>query len=173
MKLKKLICLVAYYGFAKYLPASTNPMTHWARKIRYAIARPVFDCCGKNVNIEQGAGFGTGKKIFIGSGSGLGVNCSVHGPLRIGDNVMMGPNVTILTHKHEIGRTDIPMCKQGSIIKEVIIGNDVWIGMCSIIMPGVKIGNGVVIGAGSVVTKDVPDYAVVGGVPAKIIKLRR
>ncbi|RUR52558.1 CatB-related O-acetyltransferase [Aeromonas veronii] len=56
--------------------------------------------------------------------------------------------------------------------KEVIIGNDVWIGTSSIILDGVKIGNGVVIAAGAVVTKDVPDYAIVGGVPARIIKYR-
>jgi len=56
--------------------------------------------------------------------------------------------------------------------KEVIIGNDVWIGTSSIILDGVKIGNGAVIAAGSVVTKDVPDYAIVGGVPARIIKYR-
>lgn len=111
--------------------------------------------------------------IVIGSGSGLGINCSVHGPLKIGDNVMMGPDVTILTHTHNIGRIDIPMGQQGSIVKEVTIGNDVWIGMRSIIMPGVKIGNGVVIGAGAVVTKDVPDYTIVGGVPAKILKYRK
>ena len=113
-----------------------------------------------------------GGGIFIGSGSGLGVNCSVHGPLRIGENVMMGPDVTILTHTHNIERTDIPMGHQGSRVSEVVIGNDVWIGMRAIIMPGVKIGNGVVIGAGAVVTKDVPDYAIVGGVPAKIIRYR-
>lgn len=101
------------------------------------------------------------------------MNCSVHGPLRIGDNVMMGPDVTILTHTHNIERTDIPMGLQGSIVKEVIIGNDVWIGMRSIIMPGVTIGNGAVIGAGAVVTKDVPDYAIVGGVPAKVIRYRK
>lgn len=56
---------------------------------------------------------------------------------------------------------------------EVIIGNDVWIGMRSIIMPDVKIGDGAVIGAGAVVTKDVLDYAIVGGVPARIIKYRK
>ncbi|HBK28739.1 MAG TPA: acetyltransferase [Parabacteroides sp.] len=114
-----------------------------------------------------------GGGIFIGSGSGLGVNGSVHGPLRIGENVMMGPDVTILSQTHNIERTDIPMGKQGMREAEVIIGNDVWIGMRSIIMPGVKIGDGAVIGAGAVVTKDVPDYAIVGGVPARIIKYRK
>lgn len=173
MKIKKLICLVVYYGFARYLPASTSPMTRWARKIRRVVCRPVFDYCGQNVNIEKGVRFATGGGIFIGSGSGLGVNGSVHGPLRIGENVMMGPDVTILSQTHNIERTDIPMGKQGMREAEVIIGNDVWIGMRSIIMPGVKIGDGAVIGAGAVVTKDVPDYAIVGGVPARIIKYRK
>ena len=111
--------------------------------------------------------------ICLGSGSGLGVNCSVHEPLKIGDNVMMGPDVTILTHTHNIEQTDIPMGKQGMREAEVIIGNDVWIGMRVIIMPGVKVGDGAVIGAGAVVTKDVPAFAIVGGVPAKIIKYRK
>ena len=114
-----------------------------------------------------------GYVIGNGNGSGLGVNCSVHGPLEIGNKVMMGPDVVILTHTHNIDRTDIPMGDQGSRVAKVTIGNDVWIGMRSIIMPGVKIGNGAVIGAGAVVTKDVPDYAIVGGVPAKIIKYRK
>lgn len=65
------------------------------------------------------------------------------------------------------------MGQQGMRVSEVIIGNDVWIGMRVIIMPGIKVGNGVVIGAGAVVTKDVPDYAIVGGVPARIIKFRK
>ena len=60
MKLKKLFCLAAYYGFAKHLPASTSPMTLWARKIRHAICRPLFDYCGENVNVEKGANFATG-----------------------------------------------------------------------------------------------------------------
>ena len=113
-----------------------------------------------------------GGGIIIGDGSGLGVNCLVHGPLEIGNKVMMGPDVVILTHTHNIDRTDIPMGDQGSRVSKVTIGNDVWIGMRTIIMPGVKIGNGAVIGAGAVVTKDVPDYAIVGGVPAKVIKYR-
>ena len=65
------------------------------------------------------------------------------------------------------------MGRQGTVVKEVSIGDDVWIGMRSIIMPGVRIGNGVVIGAGAVVTKNVPDFAIVGGVPARIIRYRK
>lgn len=57
-------------------------------------------------------------------------------------------------------------------VEPVVIGDDVWIGTRVIILPGVKIGNGVIIAAGAVVTKDIPDYAVAGGVPAKVIKYR-
>ena len=170
--MRKLICLLLYYGFARFLPASTNRMTHWTRTIRRVICRPLFDTCGHKINVQKGAYFANGGGISIGSGSGIGVNCRIHGPLQIGDNVMMGPDVVILTHTHNIERTDIPMGAQGSRVAKVVIGNDVWIGMRSIIMPGVNIGNGVVIGASAVVTKDIPDYAVVGGVPAKIIRFR-
>lgn len=173
MKIQKFLGLVAYYGFARFLPVSTSPLTHWTRKIRRFVCHPIFDHCGKNVNIERGANFSMGGGISIGSGSGLGINCVVHGPLSIGDNVMMGPDVVILTHTHNINRIDIPMGQQGARIAKVSIGNDVWIGMRSIIMPGVTIGSGAVIGAGAVVTKDVPDYAIVGGVPARIIKFRK
>ena len=65
MKIKKLLCLVAYYGFARYLPASTSPMTHWARKIRRVICRPIFDKCGDNVNVECGARFATGGVFLL------------------------------------------------------------------------------------------------------------
>jgi maltose O-acetyltransferase len=94
--------------------------------------------------------------------------------LKIGDDVMMGPDVVILSSSHDHDRTDIPMRFQGGAPNKLtVIGNDVWIGTRVIIVHGVKIGNGVIIGAGAVVTKDVPDYAVVGGVPAKIIKFRK
>ena len=172
-KLLKFFCLIAYYGFATYLPQSTSRFTKWTRYIRRIVCNPIFDNCGKFVNVERGARFGMGGGISIGKGSGLGVNCLVHGPLEIGDNVMMGPEVVIFTHSHNYSRTDIPMRKQGANVAKVTIGNDVWIGMRAIIMPGVRVGNGVIIGANAVVTKDVPDYAVVGGVPAKVIRYRK
>ena len=86
---------------------------------------------------------------------------------------MMGPDVIILNGGHNFQKTDIPMRLQGEKQQiQTIIGDDVWIGTRAIIMPGVKIGKGVIVGAGAVVTKDIPDYAVVGGVPAKILKYR-
>lgn len=87
---------------------------------------------------------------------------------------MMGPDVMVYTQNHRTDRVDVPMIDQGNSEKrEVIIGNDVWIGARSIIMPGVKIGEGSIIAAASVVTKDVMPYSVVGGVPAKLIKMRK
>lgn len=171
-RIMRIFCLVLYYGIAKHLPVSANRNFIWCRKIRRSVCKPLFSYCGEDVNIEKGANFGMGGGISIGHRSGIGVNCSIRGPLTIGEDVMMGPDVVILTHTHVTSRIDIPMGQQGGEIRPVTVGNDVWIGMRSIIMPGVKIGNGVIIGAGAVVTKDIPDYAVVGGVPAKIIRFR-
>ena len=168
----KILSLFLYYCFARFLPASTNRYFRWCRGVRGFFASKCFDKCGKNVNVEKGADLGDGSGIVIGDNSGVGVNCSIHGPLTIGNNVMMGPEVVILTSSHNFDNIYIPMLKQGSSIKSVVIGNDVWIGTRSIILPGVKIGNGVIIGAGAVVTKDIPDYAIVGGVPARVIRFR-
>jgi maltose O-acetyltransferase len=174
--MKRVVSLFLYYVFARYLPATNNglKLSKLIQRIRRASARNAFDYCGKNVNIERKADFGKGTGIRIGDSSGLGVNCSVRGPLDMGANIMMGPDVTILTSIHNTVSTDIPMNQQGFLPNQkVTIGDDVWIGTRVIILPGVNIGKGSIIGAGAVVTKDVPEYAVVAGVPAKVIKYRK
>ena len=129
-------------------------------------------CCGKNVNIERGAEISS--KLEIGDNSGVGINSIVNGHTIIGKDVMMGPEVVVFSRNHEFDRVDIPMREQGyQDEKTCIIEDDVWIGRRVMIMPGVHIKKGSIIGAGAVVTHDVPEYAVVAGVPAKIIKYRK
>ena len=87
---------------------------------------------------------------------------------------MMGEDVLFLGGNHHFNRTDIPMGDQGKPKKiPLFIDDDVWIGARVIVLPGCRhIGKGVIIGAGSVVTKNVPDYAIIGGNPAKVIRFR-
>ncbi len=168
-----IVRLLAYYGFAKFLPASDQHFGGWCRPFRRFICDPLFKKAGRNINIERGAFFGFGHLVSIGDNASLGINCTVRGPLTLGDNVMIGPDVVFLTGNHRFDRTDIPMIQQGfTKWKPITVGNDVWIGMRSIFLPGVTIGEGAIIGAGSVVTKDIPAYAIVGGNPARFIRSR-
>lgn len=172
----RYIRLVFYYGFARYLPSSSTPGFSGSlfRYIRYYICRGLFFSCGKHVNVERCAHFNSGAKIIIGDYSGLGINCIINGGCSIGAFVMMGPDVIIYRGSHRIDNIDIPMCNQGH--REAVpltIEDDVWIGVRVIILPGCKrIGKGAIIGAGAVVTRDVPCFAVVGGSPAKILRYR-
>ncbi len=174
MTFTKAIALAAYYLLARYLPVSTHKFGRWAQLVRRFICRRIFKYAGKKINIEKGAYFGDGSEIEIGDYSAIGVNCQTCGPIKIGNDVMMGPDVIILTLHHKFDRLDIPMWQQGHYPSEpVVIGDDVWIGTRAIFLPGVKIGKGAIIGAGAVITKDVPEYAIVGGNPAKVIKFRK
>jgi maltose O-acetyltransferase len=170
----RFLSLVLYYSFLRYLPSTNNRYFKGVRQVRSYVAKQCFDSAGRFINVERGADFGTGKGISVGERSGIGVNCSIRGPLSIGKYVMMGPDVVILSRNHAIDRVDIPMCLQGdAAAKKVNIGDDVWIGTRAIILPGVTIGRGSVVGAGAVVTKDVPEYAIVAGNPARLIRFRR
>lgn len=166
---KTKILFICYKLFASWLPISQRASL--AKKWRFFFAKKIIKNYGKNVNIERGAVFTP--ELSIGSNSGVGINCEVYGPVKIGNDVMMGPEVVIYTSGHKTDRIDIPMRLQGGTeVKPVTIGNDVWIGRRAIIMPGVIIGNGCIIGAGAIVTKDIPDYCVATGVPARIVKER-
>lgn len=113
-------------------------------------------------NADYGRNIKVGKNVFINSGCCF----QDQGGIEIGDNVLIGQQVVIATLDHDL----IPKKRANMFPSPVKIGNDVWIGAHATILAGVTVGNGAVIAAGAVVTKDVPQNAVVGGVPAKIIK---
>ncbi len=115
-----------------------------------------------------------GEELEIGDNVGIAANAfiAVRGKLKIGSNTIFGPNVSIHTENHNFAELDKPIRLQGATRKGIQIGEDCWIGSKAIILDGVNIGNHAIIAAGAVVNKDVPDYAIVGGIPAKVIKIR-
>ncbi len=172
MKILKGISYVLYQLIAKHMPLSNAKITFGAKTIRRLLVKGMGAKCGKNVNIQKGVNLSS--KLQIGKNSGIGAFSIVQSNVTIGENVMMGPYCYIYTQNHKFDSVEVPMIEQGySEIKPVIIKDDVWIGSRVTILPGVTVGTGAVIGAGAVVTKDVPDYTVVGGNPAKILKYRK
>ncbi|QFG69777.1 acyltransferase [Ornithinimicrobium pratense] len=163
-----------YYALASKLPRSYAPGGATAARLRRTLAGPLLAHAGRDVNIESGAVFGSGRMISLGDRSGLGVDADIHGPVSIGNDVMMGPRCTILTRNHHIGDVTRPMSTQGfGEYEPVVIEDDVWIGANVTIMPGVTVRTGSVLAAGAVVVRDVPPYTIVGGVPAVVLRDRR
>ena len=171
-RILRALLLALYYGFARRLPRSDSALSFGSKWIRRVICAPLFKRAGKNINIEQGAYFGFGDGLSIGDNSGLGVNSYCKGDITLGDDVMMAPDVVFRTRNHRYDDLTRPMWQQGYVNRPVVIEDDVWIATRAIILPGVHIHRGAIVGAGAVVTKDVPSYAVVGGNPARVLKYR-
>jgi len=140
--------------------------------------------CPKNIELGSNSYFGHNCKIFasesskvkIGSKASINSNVMINargkGRIIIGDNVLIGPNVVLRSNNHSFETTKMPIIDQGMNEGEIIINDDVWIGSNAVILPNCKIGKGVIIAAGAVVTSDVESYSVIGGVPANLIKKR-
>lgn len=170
-KIKQMIGKIVYKCFAQFLPQSHSIWNRPSHYLRMWCSRMMLEHCGLDSWVDRRSIVDL--RVKMGNRSGIGRNCELYGDVTIGDDVLMAPEVVIYTQNHQYIKKNNTIHNQGvSKEKPVFIGNDVWIGRRAIIMPGVHIGNGVVVAAGAVVTKDVPDYAVVGGIPAHIIKYR-
>lgn len=146
-----------------------------ALDVRHTIARQaaiheLFGSVGENAAVLPAFNCDNGANIHVGKNFIANYNVTILdiAPVRIGDYVMIGPNTLISTVNHPL--TPIGRRKHLGIAKPVTIGNDVWLGGNVTVLPGVSIGSNVVVAAGAVVTKDVPDNCLVGGVPARKIK---
>ena len=150
--------------------AKLNAIPVTENTAREAAVRELFGSVGSHPTVLPVFSCDNGKNIHVGENFLANYNVTILdiAPVTIGDYVMIGPNTLIATVNHPFS----PRKRRGHIgqAKPVSIGRDVWIGGNCTILPGVTIGNNVLIAAGAVVTKDVPDNCVVGGVPAKMIR---
>jgi acetyltransferase-like isoleucine patch superfamily enzyme len=131
---------------------------------------------GQNLYIGHGAilkGY-YNSRMSIGDNAWIGQQVFIHsgGGVTIGRNVGIGPAVKILTSRHREEGTDIPILQSTVEFAPVLIEDDCDLGIGSIILPGVTLGRGTQVGAGAVVTKSVPPYSVVAGVPARVLRSR-
>lgn len=108
--------------------------------------------------------------VVIGDYTRIGIHNTIIGPVCIGSHVNLAQGITVTALNHNFEDKEKRIDEQGITTKPIIIGDDVWIGANAVILPGVTIGKHCVVAAGAVVTKDVPDNSIVGGVPAKEIK---
>jgi len=149
----------------KYNHSSENDLD-----LRKSLLKELFGKCGEKIIIKPPFHCDYGYQIFIGENFIANFDCVFldAAPIEIGDNCMIGPKTCIFTISHPFDPQERQ--KGIGIPKKVIIGNDVWIGGNVTILPGVSLGNNVIVGAGSVVTKSFPDNVIIAGNPARIIK---
>jgi len=168
--MKKLF-LILYYGFAKHLPDNYFPLGKYYNFLRILILRKIITV-GNNTVIQSGFRFGLKETLIIGNNCEINENVYIQSAI-IGDYVLIAQNVSILSVTHKFNDRDLPIIEQGfSTVQPVLIEDDVWIGRNVTIMPGLRLGKGSIIGTGAVVTKDVPPYKIMGGIPARIINER-
>lgn len=153
----------------------------WNKLVCTPVKKKAFAACGENVSLGRGCEFVGIGNMHIGRNVSIGMNntfYSTRAEIIIGDHVMTGPGVTMVTGNHRIDVIGRYMDEIGDAEKraeddeDIVLKGDNWLGADCVILKGVTIGEGAVVSAGAVVTKDVPPYSIVGGVPAKVIKMR-
>lgn len=166
----KLIMCLLYNIIGKSLPLNSMPYSIGLRNIRFFLFSNCIRQCGKGINVDKNVYISP--NIEVGNNVTISENVKIRRNTRIGNDVLIAPGVHIIAATHKFESLDIPIRQQGSEQFDINIGNDVWIGTNAILLPKVTIGDHAIIAAGSVVTKDVPEFAIVGGNPARIIKYR-
>lgn len=168
----RVVAYLLYNLFAKHLPRSYEfgIIGVLSKNMRNILCRIIIKGSPSTIFVERGADFGSGRNLTLKDHACIGENARFigEGKITIGRHAMMGPDVMIITSDHKMKKEGF----DGYVSKDVEIDDYAWIGARVIILKGVKIGKRAVVGAGSVVTKDIPDYAVAGGVPSKVLKYR-
>lgn len=163
-----------HFPFAKVEPRARvalsvklNPL--WFRESRLKLHLARGSRLYGNIIIHGSGTLSLGERSFLGSYCVAGVNDSI----TIGKDVLIAQAVTLRDSDHVFDSLHIPINQQGIATSPIVIGDNVWIGHGAIILRGVTIGNGAIVAAGSVVNSDVPPNAIVGGIPARVLKFRQ
>ncbi len=163
---------VTLYGYINHLFFSFINLLPYP--LRWVFLKLTLKKLGKNVLIDYGCYIRYPWRVSVGSNVSLNRGCNIYASMKVagaeiilGNNVALGPNVTLFGAGHDISSLALPDTAGNIVIKDYV-----WIGGNSTILYGVTIGEGAVIAAGSVVTKNVESYSVVAGIPAKKIKNR-
>lgn len=167
-------------GFCLFAEEIFSPILQWlpfliGSPFRWCFVKLFAKRAGHQIFIAQGVSIRHCYNLTIGDYVGINQDTIIHcrGGVTIGSHVFMGQRVIINTGDHEFEDRDHLIREQPVTYKPVSIGNDVFLGMGAMILPGVKIADGCVVAAGAVVTRDTEPYSVVAGVPAKKIKERK
>jgi len=169
----RALYLLIYYAVAQHFPTQPMPSWKFGYVLRRFLVKRIFASCGDNVVVKQHAYFGDGRTLRVGHRAQIGMGSRIDRDVTIGDDVLMGPDVVIISVGHAFESVDLPINQQGGTERRpVVIGRDVWIGTRVLILPGGKIGEGSVIGAGSIVSRNIPPFSVAVGVPAKVVRTR-
>ena len=168
-----MIKLAFYYVFLAFLPSARFTNFFSRLRVWYFINVLKIMAPGGNLSmIGRNVYIGRARNVKLGSGCRINENVYLE-KVSIGNDVLIAPNVVLLSRMHKFSDTDIPMSLQGyQDEKAVVIGDDVWLGRNAIVLPGVTVAKGAIVAAGSVVTKNVGEFDIVGGVPAKLIRNR-
>ncbi len=134
--------------------------------------KKTFKYCGLDVFIQFPVRIEGASNVSL--GNNVSINAFVHlwgqGNIRIGDDCLIASHVSITSLTHD---PEAALYRTSHIAKDVNIGNNVWIGSHAVILPGVNIGDNAIVGAGAVVNKDVPQNAIVAGIPAKVLRIKK
>ncbi len=186
--MKVLIAHIAAWIFSKMQGAELFLILRALRRAGHAIASSATFGPRVQLRIDSRATFSVGERsqvlhdswiiahpanvLAIGSDVFISQHCTISGNVRIGSGTLIGGFVTIIDGNHAFDDVHTPIREQGGRQLPIDIGTDVWIGAHAIVLQGVRIGDGAVIAANATVTRDVPAGAIVGGTPARVIRMR-
>jgi len=170
----KVISYIAYYVIAKHLPEPDQwgLIGKLSHKFRSFVCKPLFRECAKQVGVGKGVHFDTGCNLVMRERANIGAYSIIEAAcatVTIGRDVMMGKHCIIVAQNHKY----LDEGYDGFEGKDILIDDHAWIGHRAIILPGVRVGKHAIVGAGAVVSKNIPDYAIAVGNPAVVKKYRR